>query len=68
MAFSFRNSKGQTYYLHAKVTKRANGTTSKLFYFSKTPKPGETLDTVPAGDWAARPKEGIGRRRPFSHH
>jgi hypothetical protein len=59
MAFSYRNSKGQTYYLHAKVTKRADGSQSKLFYFSKTPKPGETLDTVPAGYQVAEMKTGL---------
>jgi hypothetical protein len=59
MAFSYRNSKGQTYYLHAKVTKRADGSSSKLYYFSKTPKPGETLDTVPAGYQVAEMKTGL---------
>ena len=59
MAFSFKNSKGQTYYLHAKVVRRASGAESKLFYFSKEMKQGEALDAVPAGYQVAEMKTGL---------
>jgi len=48
MAFQYKNSKGQTYFLHAKVRKLASGKEQKLFFFSKTVKEG-ALDALPAG-------------------
>ena len=48
MAFTYKNSRGQTYYLHYKDTTRTT-----LYYFAKTVKPktadGGPLDAVPAG-------------------
>jgi hypothetical protein len=48
MAFKHTNSKGQTYYLHAKVRKLASGKEQRLFFFAKTVKEG-ALDAIPAG-------------------
>ena len=59
MAYSFTNSKGNTYYLHSKKTVRANGKTTTLFYFSKEVKPGEALDAVPAGYTVSEMKTGL---------
>ena len=35
MAYGFTNSKGTTYYLHAKKTMSANGKERTLFFFAK---------------------------------
>jgi hypothetical protein len=59
MAYSHRNSKGQTYYLHAKVVKRASGKESKLFYFSRELRQSEALDAVPAGYTIIEMKTGL---------
>ena len=49
MAYSHKNSKGNTYYLHS------NG---KMFYFSKEIKEG-ALDAVPAGYHVEEMKTGM---------
>jgi hypothetical protein len=59
MAFSFTNSKGTKYYLHAKTVARKGGTTGKLFYFSKEVKAAEALDAVPAGYKVTEMKTGL---------
>ena len=58
MAYGFTNSKGTTYYLHAKKTMSANGKERTLFYFSKEVKEG-ALDAVPAGYTVAEMKTGL---------
>jgi hypothetical protein len=47
MAFSYRNSKGTTYYLHGRVTTLRNDRKQQIYLFSKTPEDG--LDQVPEG-------------------
>lgn len=49
MAFGYTNSKGNTYYLHAK---------GKMFFFSKEIKEG-ALDAVPAGYNVVEMKTGM---------
>ncbi len=49
MAYSHTNSKGNTYYLHAK---------GKMFFFSREVKDG-ALDTLPAGYSVAEMKTGM---------
>jgi hypothetical protein len=49
MAFAHENSKGQTYYLHAKNVTLRNGREQKIFYFARAEKKGESLDAVPTG-------------------
>ncbi len=48
MAFSYKNKKGDTYYLHGRTTKTKSGAERTLFFFSKEKKAG-TLDEVPKG-------------------
>jgi hypothetical protein len=57
MAYSFTNSKGTTYYLHAKKTGEA-GKERTLYFFSKEIKEG-ALDAVPAGYTVAEMKTGL---------
>lgn len=49
MAFTHKNSKGDTYYLHAKDVTLRNGRKQRIFYFARAEKNGESLDAVPAG-------------------
>lgn len=49
MAFAHKNSKGDTYLLHAKDVTLRNGRKQRIFYFSRSEKPGESLDAVPEG-------------------
>lgn len=58
MAFSFKNSKGNTYYLHATTRKLKSGKEQQLYFFSKTPKMG-VLDKIPAGYEVGESKSGL---------
>ena len=58
MAFSFKNSKGQTYYLHATTRVLKSGKNQHLYYFAKTQKSG-SLDAVPAGFQVIESKTGL---------
>ena len=58
MAFSFKNSKGQTYFLHATTRVLKSGKKQHLYYFAKTQKAG-SLDLVPAGYVVAESKTGL---------
>ena len=49
MAYTHTNSKGQTYHLHYKDVVLQNGREQRIYYFAKQPRPGATLDDVPAG-------------------
>jgi hypothetical protein len=46
MAYSYKNSKGETYFLHQRSTGKTGK--GKLFYFSKQEK-DEAIDTLPTG-------------------
>ncbi|HUG34215.1 MAG TPA: hypothetical protein VMJ90_05560 [Anaerolineales bacterium] len=59
MAFSYTNSKGNTYYLHTKKSVTSTGKERTLFYFSKELREGESLDAVPAGYAVAEMKTGM---------
>ena len=48
MAYKYKNSKGNEYILHARVTKLRNGKEQTLYYFAKEQKAG-ALDAVPEG-------------------
>lgn len=48
MAFSYKNKKGDTYYLHARTTKSKSGKDRTLYFFSKEKKAG-VQEVVPAG-------------------
>lgn len=49
MAYSYTNSKGDTYYLHGKKVTLKNGRVQQIYYFSRDVRPGESMDSVPAG-------------------
>jgi hypothetical protein len=59
MAYSYTNSKGNTYFLHTKKSMTSTGKERTLFYFSKELKEGEALDAVPAGYTVAEMKTGM---------
>ena len=48
MAYSFTNSKGQTYYLHSKDVTLKNGRKQTIYFFAREVRDG-ALDEVPAG-------------------
>lgn len=49
MAYRHTNSKGESYYLHGKEVTLRNGRKQQIFYFSRSEKNGEAMDTVPGG-------------------
>lgn len=59
MAFSFKNSKGVTYYLHANTRMLKSGKEQKLYYFAKTVKDVGSLDAVPEGYQVVESKTGL---------
>ncbi len=59
MAFSFKNSKGTTYYLHGKTSVTSTGKTRTLYFFAKEVKPEGSLDAIPAGYEVAESKTGL---------
>jgi hypothetical protein len=58
MAFSYKNSKGTTYYLHASTRNLKDGKKQQLFYFAKEQKAG-ALDRVPDGYMVSETKNGL---------
>jgi hypothetical protein len=58
MAFSFKNKRGVTYFLHAKVTTTKTGKTQTLFFFAKEKKAG-VLEAVPTGYKVAETANGL---------
>ena len=48
MAYSYNNSKGQTYYLHSKDVKLRSGRNQRIYFFARETRPG-ALDDIPAG-------------------
>ena len=48
MAYSHTNSKGVTYYLHAKDVTLRGGKQQRIFYFAKDTRP-EAIDALPDG-------------------
>jgi hypothetical protein len=59
MAFSFKNSKGNTYYLHSKTTMLKSGREQTIYFFAKTVKDEGALDAVPAGYVVSESKNGL---------
>ncbi|MBI5151483.1 MAG: hypothetical protein HZA34_02820 [Candidatus Pacebacteria bacterium] len=48
MAFSYKNSKGQTYYLHTRKVTLKNGRVQVIYFFARDVRDG-SLDSVPSG-------------------
>ena len=49
MAYTHQNSKGQTYYLHAKDVVLRGGRNQRIYFFAKEERAGESIDAVPEG-------------------
>ncbi len=58
MAYSFKNSKGTTYFLHATTRDLKSGKKQHLYFFAKTVKAG-ALDAVPDGYTVTESKTGL---------
>ncbi len=58
MAYSFKNSKGITYYLHSNTRTLKSGKQQKLFFFAKEIKAG-AMEAVPDGYVAVETKTGL---------
>ena len=58
MAFKHENSKGKTYFLHARETTLKNGAKQTIYFFAKEPKEG-ALDSVPSGYEVSESKNGL---------
>lgn len=48
-AYSYTNSKGQTYHLHTRQVTLKNGRNQTIFYFARDVRPDQALEAVPAG-------------------
>jgi hypothetical protein len=48
MAYSYKNAKGVTYYLHYKDVNLRGGKQQRIYYFARDVRSG-SLDAVPAG-------------------
>lgn len=57
-AFPYTNSKGNTYYLHGRVTTLKNGKEQTIYFFAKEVKEG-ALEALPPGYEAAESKNGL---------
>jgi hypothetical protein len=58
MAYSYTNSKGNTYYLHSRETTLKNGRQQTIYYFAKEAKQG-SLDRVPSGYVVSESRNGL---------
>ena len=58
MAYSFKNSKGVTYYLHTRRQAAASGKERVLYFFAKEIKDG-AMDQVPQGYQVVEMKTGL---------
>ena len=58
MAFSFTNSRGSSYILHARTTVLKNGNTQTIYFFAREAKEG-VLDSVPEGYEVSESKNGL---------
>ena len=59
MAYSYTNSKGNTYFLHATSRTLKSGKEQKLYYFAKKEKEEGGLAAVPAGYEVMESKNGL---------
>ena len=58
MAYSYENSRGNTYILHSKKTSLKNGREQTIYFFAKDEREG-SLDKVPVGYEVAESKNGL---------
>ncbi len=58
MAYTYKNSRGNVYYLHSRVTKLKNGQKSTIYFFAKEQKEGK-IDALPTGYKVAETANGL---------
>jgi hypothetical protein len=58
MAYQYKNSKGTTYYLHAKRRTTSTGKQQVLYFFAKTVKEG-AMDALPKGYVVSEATSGL---------
>jgi hypothetical protein len=58
MPFSYKNSKGVTYFLHGRDRATSSGKKTTLYFFSKEKKEG-VLEAVPAGYQVSETGNGL---------
>ncbi len=58
MAYAFKNSKGNTYYLHQRETTLKNGRKQTIYFFAKEVKDG-ALNDVPSGYEVKESRNGL---------
>lgn len=49
MAYTYKNQKGQTYFLHSKEVELQNGRKQRIYYFGREQKPAEVVNAMPIG-------------------
>ncbi len=49
MAFTYKNRKGDTYYLNSQMVKLQNGRDQRIYFFTRDVREGKTLDAMPDG-------------------
>ncbi len=58
LSWSFKNSRGTTYYLHGRTRTTASGKQQRIYFFSKTQQEG-ALDKIPEGYMVSETKSGL---------
>jgi len=58
MAFKFKNSKGQEYFLHGRSTPTASGKSRTIYFFAREEREG-ALDKVPDGYEVSESRTGL---------
>ncbi len=58
MAYTFKNSKGNTYILHGRQTTLKNGSKQTIYFFAKEAKEG-ALNAIPDGYMVSESKNGL---------
>lgn len=58
MAYKVTNSKGNTYYLHARQVEMKGGRMQSLYFFAKEPGDG-ALEAIPNGYQVSESKNGL---------
>ncbi len=67
MAFTYTNSRGNTYILHATTRTLKSGKQQTLYFFAKTEKEG-ALNALPAGYEVFESKTGLPVLKRTHHH
>jgi hypothetical protein len=58
MAFSYKNKRGVTYFLHSMTRKTKSGSSRTLYFFAKEQKAG-VLEAIPAGYKVSETTNGL---------